>query len=680
VADKIGPPAAEAPARGRPTFAWWLVLCLVGLDYFSTLAYLPSIAVEADGRLAPLAALGVVLVTLLVALPVYSYVVGRSPDGAGATGLLEKHLHGWGGKLALLVLLGFVATDFIMTRTVSVADAAQHLTHNPYWHSHVEWATRHKETLRQALPEVLRGSFFELWTEQVVITILLSVAGFGFYFFIMRGFTRRFMLFAATVVLLFLVVNGIVAGSAVAYLVHHPGEWTNWMDTVRRGTHGERTVDLLVFISISALFWFPQVALGLSGFELSMTSVPLVRGWPADRPEHPRGRIRNTRKLLLAAGVVMSALVLTAVTAATLLVPADAFGAAGSARYRALAYLAHGGPLANGAEPAEVSPLFGPAFGTLYDLSTILILCLAGASVTITLREVVPRYLARYGMQVRWASRVNVVLHLFNLSILVVIVYFQASVSAQQWAYAGSVLVLLTTAALAAALDLRARWRGHRRLSVVTIPAIVACLLFTALAIVILAQHADAAAIALTIVGVLIVTAFVSRWLRSMELRFRGFAFADPGSKTRWEAICRMQFQVLVPHQPGHLSLADKELQIRKRHRLGPDVPIVFVEAEVSDPSEFYNQPILRVQQQDGHDVVRVTSCASVAHALAAVALECRHVGEPPEVHFAWSSEGPLAATLHFLIFGEGNIPLLVHSLVERAESDPARRPRVVVG
>src|SRR5262249_55219500 len=129
--DTVMSPSAT-PVRQAPSYLWWLILGLVGLDYFSTLAYLPSIAVEAAGRAAPLAALGVVVATLLGALPVYHYVVGRSPHGAGATGLLERVLHGWQGKVVVLVLLGFVATDFIITRSLSLADATVHLVHNPY--------------------------------------------------------------------------------------------------------------------------------------------------------------------------------------------------------------------------------------------------------------------------------------------------------------------------------------------------------------------------------------------------------------------------------------------------------------------------------------------------------------------------------------------------------------------
>ena len=89
--------------------------------------------------LAPIAAVGVVLVTLLAALPVYWYVVGRSPHGKGGIGLLEQRAHGWRGKLLVLILLGFVATDFVLTRSLSVSDASTHLLANPGYQSSVSW-------------------------------------------------------------------------------------------------------------------------------------------------------------------------------------------------------------------------------------------------------------------------------------------------------------------------------------------------------------------------------------------------------------------------------------------------------------------------------------------------------------------------------------------------------------
>jgi hypothetical protein len=79
-------------------------------------------------------------------------------------------------------------------------------------------------------------------------------------------------------------------------------------------------------------------------------------------------------------------------------------------------------------------------------------------------------------------------------------------------------------------------------------------------------------------------------------------------------------------------------------------------------------------------DLIEATRCASVAHVLAAIALEMSHVGEPAELHFGWSNESPLAANVNFLLFGEGNVPWLVRALIEKAEPNPDQRPLVILG
>src|SRR5262249_49359973 len=110
---------------------------------FSTLGYQPSIAFENTGLLAPLATVVLVLLTLFGALPVYSYVAGQSPHGQGSIGMLERMVHGWTGKTLVLVLLGFAATDFAITKTLSAADAAEHLIATPYWPFASEGAAPH---------------------------------------------------------------------------------------------------------------------------------------------------------------------------------------------------------------------------------------------------------------------------------------------------------------------------------------------------------------------------------------------------------------------------------------------------------------------------------------------------------------------------------------------------------
>ena len=675
--------AETARPRNPLVYSWLLVLCLVGLDYFSTLAYLPSIAVEAAGQLAPLAVLGVALVTLFAAVPVYWYVVGRSPHGYGATGLLETLVHGWFGKALILVLLGFIGTDFVLTRSLSTADASTHLIHNPFWKSDVEWVIQNKTVMRGWLPANFQEPFFNFWNEQMVVTVLLSVFAFAFWTLLRGRFTRWFMRLTAFVVIGYLLLTGLILGSGLVYFGQHPEMIQSWWNETIPGELGARIDDPWRFareLGWLAIASFPQTALALSGFELSMASAGLVRGRDDDDPAHPRGRIRNARKLLLVAGAVMSLFVVVSVLNVTLLIPTNVATSDGVAAHRALSYLAHGGKMSDGAPSSHLNPLFGAAFGTLYDLSTILILLLAGASATIGLRGVVPHYLARFGMQMQWAHKIGVIQHLFNLVILIVILVFHAEVSHQQWAYTTSVLALLSGASVAALLDLRQRFRGSWLRPFVMIPFVLYATFFLWNTALITLLHPSGLGIAMAFVGIVFVTALLSRWMRSTELRFEAFTFADEKSKARWDEICQLEFQVLVPHRTGQTTLAEKEQDIRKKHRIAPDVPIIYIEAHVGDPSDFVCHPTLRIDRENGREVIRVTGCASIAHVLAAMALEFRHVGKPPELIFGWSNENPLAVNLHFLLFGEGNIPWLVHALICRVEPNPEKQPRVVIG
>jgi len=70
-----------------------------------------------------------------------------------------------------------------------------------------------------------------------------------------------------------------------------------------------------------------------------------------------------------------------------------------------------------------------------------------------------------------------------------------------------------------------------------------------------------------------------------------------------------------------------------------------------------------------------------VPHALAAAALQISSAGAVPEVHFGWSgSKNPITANVHFVLFGIGNVPWMVHNLIRRSDVPDDRKPRVVVG
>ena len=220
---------------------WWKVMCLTGVDYFSTLGYQPGIAFLAAGALSALATLVLVLLTLFGALPIYRHVSRESPHGEGSIAMLEHLLTWWKGKLFVLTLLGFAATDFIITITLSAADASAHLMQNPF------------------APHFFQG--------QPVPIMLFLVALLGAVF--LKGFKEAIGI-AVILVGAYLALNLIVVIIGLEHIAAHPHVFADWKAELF-AAHGSP----LAMIGISFLL-FPKLALGLSGFETGVSMMPLV--------------------------------------------------------------------------------------------------------------------------------------------------------------------------------------------------------------------------------------------------------------------------------------------------------------------------------------------------------------------------------------------------------------------
>src|SRR5207245_8709145 len=117
------------------------------------------------------------------------------------------------------------------------------------------------------------------------------------------------------------------------------------------------------------------------------------------------------------------------------------------------------------------------------------------------------------------AHNVGAVLHIFNCLNLAITVLFRASVLAQRGAYAASVLVLMSSAALAAALDLWQRRQGSW-LKRTPWAFVFISLLFSLSAGAAILTTPDGLVIALCFVLALLLSSIVTRAIRSTELRF----------------------------------------------------------------------------------------------------------------------------------------------------------------
>ncbi|GLX51141.1 amino acid transporter [Streptomyces sp. MB22_4] len=615
----------EPPHKGQ---RWWRVMCLTGVDYFSTLGYQPGIAALAAGLVSPIATIVLVLVTLAGALPVYRRVAEESPHGEGSIAMLERLLSFWKGKLFVLTLLGFAATDFLITITLSAADASTHLVENPH------------------LTSALQG-------KQMLITLLL-VALLGAVF--LKGFLEAIGV-AVALVGVYLTLNLVVVIVGLWHVLtaeHVVTDWTNAL-TVQHGN---------VFVMIGvALIVFPKLALGLSGFETGVAVMPHVKGDPGDTEEHPTGRIRDAKKLLTTAAVIMSCFLITSSFITTLLIPEKEFQPGGSANGRALAFLAH--------------QYLGGAFGTVYDVSTIAILWFAGASAMAGLLNLMPRYLPRYGMAPHWARAVRPMVIVFTLVAFLVTWIFDANVDKQGGAYATGVLVLISSAAIA--VTIAARKAGQRGW---TIGFAVISVVFLYTTVVNVIERPDGVKIgACFIVGIILVS-LLSRLARAFELRVTSVTL-DPLAERfiRDMASRKMRF---IANEPGHRDKAeyrDKIEQIRADNEMPEQEDFVFVEVTVTDPSEF--EAGLTVRGEVLHDRYRVLTLesASIPNALAALLLHVRDVtGCTPHIYFEWTEGSPFANFLRFFLFGQGEVAPVTREVLREAEPNRARRPRVHTG
>ncbi len=633
-------------------------MCLTGVDYFSTLGYQPGIAFIAAGALSPIATMILILLTLFGALPIYSRVAAESPKGEGSIAMLEALLSRWKGKLFVLALLGFVATDFVITITLSAADASAHILENPFIKLHLPFLN-HPVPVTLGLILLLGLVFLKGFKEAISIAVFLVGA--------------------------YLLLNLVVVGFGFYEIATHPNLFLNWENAIftHRTVSGNFDTHSIFWIIGLSLLVFPKLALGLSGFETGVAVMPLIKS---------PNRILNTRKLLITAALIMSFMLISSSFVTSIIIPETEFcpimtcgfntldddvpqyclcsqaeidnkvtKEAGKANGRALAYLAH--------------QFLGDLFGTLYDLSTILILWFAGASALAGLLNIVPRYLPRYGMAPEWARATRPLVLVFMAICFAITLFFQADVDAQGGAYATGVLVLMSSAAVAVSIS---AWRRKSRW---TWGFIIISIVFIYTTLVNVYQRPGGIKIASIFIFTIIITSFISRIMRSTEVRIDKIVLDDKAKEILNEIALGEIRIVTNRREVGDTAeYRFNEHEKRVDNHIPSSDPVIFYEINLTDASEFKGKLNIRGYDIDGYKVLRTDSSA-VPNAIAAFLLFLRDKSSKiPHVYFGWSEGNPLRYLLRYVLFGEGDTAPVTREILRKAEPDPARRPNVHVG
>ncbi|HEY9868822.1 MAG TPA: hypothetical protein V6D08_06630 [Candidatus Obscuribacterales bacterium] len=603
---------------------WWRVLSLTGVGYFSSMGFQPGLSYLAAGLLSPLATLNLVLLTLFGALPAYWLMAKESPNGESSFGVIDKLMSGWKEKTLVLVLLGFVATDFIFTITMCAADATAHIVQNPW--------------------------FPRFPSDRIVVTLgLITILGILF----LRGFHEAIQI-SFWLVVCYLGVNVVTLCALAQHLTSHPHLVTDWAAKVT--TQYPSPVSMVS----TAVLVLPQLALGLSGFETGVTVMPYIKAGTGD---DLRPRVQDTRKLLLTAASIMAVFLLAGSFATALMIPAELFQENGEANGRALAYLAH--------------LYLGDAFGTVYDLSTVLILWFAGASGMVALVSLVPQYLPRYGMAPNWASARRPLVVFLTVVCFLITWIFQADVDAQAGPFATGLLVSITSAAVVMAIYV---WSTRPVLRYYLL--LVSAAFFCA-SISIMWQRPDGLKIALMFIAAILISSFASRAWRSTELRIGKVVLDELASQFVNQARTEYWREIrLLAHKPGELEYDAKVLEGRRDHSIQTqEGNFIFLEVFPGDVSEFRDEVLeVRGVTHGTHQILRCSS-ASVPNAIAAILLHLRDTtGEIPHVYFGWTEGHPIAYVIKYILFGEGETAPLTREILRSAEPDPSRRPKVHVG
>ena len=600
------------------THNWFSVLCLTGVDYFSTLAYQPGIALLAIGVLAPFSSLVLIFVTLFGAVPTYIQVAKRSFTGQGSIAILEGLINGWKGKLIVLALIAFAVTDFFITMTLSASDAAAHIVENPYLHTFL--------------------------TQNNVFVSLILILFLGYVFFM--GL-REAIVLSIFITLPFLCLTSIVVIKCLLEIIQTPNVMHLWL--------GNPVFQLdytsLFFITV---FAFPKLALGLSGFETGVSVMPLIENTPEKNSSNPmQGRIKGTSKLLIVSALIMSVYLILSSFATSVLLHRSQVVDGGEAAGRALSFLAH--------------QYLGNLFGTIYDVSTIVILWFAGASAMAGLLAIIPRYLPRFGMAPPWIeSRKPLVILITAINVIIIFI-FHANVNAQSGAYATGVLALILSATIAVTLSFYNERKKAAIFDFKVIYFFLVSLVFAYTLFMNIGERPDGIIIATIFFILIFIASFISRWRRAFELRVKSAKFVDAQSEIIFNSIKNKKVDLVPTSSMEEKWFTKKQRKIEQHYNISSSLAFLIIHLR-DDRSEFMSPLEIKVTQLESdskHYLIEAFGAVAIPNTIAYVSEQLC----PISIYLGLARKNAMEQSFSYLFFGEGEVGIITYKvLVQRWE------------
>jgi hypothetical protein len=228
-------------------------------------------------------------------------------------------------------------------------------------------------------------------------------------------------------------------------------------------------------------------------------------------------------------------------------------------------------------------------------------------------------------------------------------------VDAQSGAYATGVLVLMFSAAIAAAVSLiRERRYG---LGVYCWGVVIVFGYTTAANVV---ERTDGILIAACFILFILTVSGISRYRRATELRVGGHKFCDEESEKLWNQMLNEKVNLVPTHDLSTIGCSHLAEKVRKYYCVVG--PLAFAHVHLLDNrSEFLSPLEITVKRENDQYLITAAQAVAIANALAYLS-ELMH---PSAIFLGLSRQNLMRQSFRYFLLGEGETGLMVYTILQ---------------